>query len=827
MIKTILYSILLCGLSFFCSDLYSQCSVGSVSLANQTELDQFALQVQNCTVIEGNISISYLDITDRISDLSQLSHVTEIQGRLYFNTDVSDTTQVTGLDNLSHVNYMGFSEINYDYLDLSPLTALLNIDTLSLNGRISGYPPALSSIKKLWLSYFWNSSAKLPAGLVVSEDFSVARNVFIDSLTFLSEVEFSQGIDVYIGSSFLSTKGLNLPSTIARFDASEAVLFDIECMANVADADQIIVRLTGDGDLSPFGNLQQTDRLELHYSPQYQEPDIGLQNLSSLSNLTRATNLVLKNLGTSDLTGLGALTNCNNLTIFDSKIQFLDGINPDVGLYIQDITIFDNPQLTNCATQWLCEALNTRRTLNFHLNNNAESCNEAYVMSACSQSLGTIERSYAYLDRNCNNVSDADDPPLYGAYALAYDLNGSSRLSISSGRSYEDGMSYFLALTDTISTRVNQIDTASITPNPTSFVFENNPTRYTIKEVGFCTSTGTDSITIETLNNSIMVPSRFNFAPYTLTNEGATEALYRAYPEGKYLTLREYLRTRPPSSPFSPRDTLGFNETFSSTSWFAPNFTFAGQQTSSCVDLNHDLGGPSLRNSQCFDVEILQSDTANQVFGFITAGSPEQAEFTFTLDNVVSDTARNIFVEVEADSRLVLSSIEHIFIDPRFTFSRNGRNLRWEANNILQFNYDDRQARQAGAVFRYKADLTPQFAASSASIDFGFRAEFDGIPFTSSQITITGGVITNSKEVTESLAVRMFPNPATNKVSVSIEQTPFSYQLFDGLGKLVSQQAITASSHEINLVGLPTGLHHLQVQTERGERSTKKLLIAK
>lgn len=72
-------------------------------------------------------------------------------------------------------------------------------------------------------------------------------------------------------------------------------------------------------------------------------------------------------------------------------------------------------------------------------------------------------------------------------------------------------------------------------------------------------------------------------------------------------------------------------------------------------------------------------------------------------------------------------------------------------------------------------------------------------------------------------AVRVFPNPTNEEVTVETDLLPAQLLLFDGRGSLIWQRDITGSTH-LNIRDLATGMYLLQVKENNGITTSFRLL---
>ena len=74
-----------------------------------------------------------------------------------------------------------------------------------------------------------------------------------------------------------------------------------------------------------------------------------------------------------------------------------------------------------------------------------------------------------------------------------------------------------------------------------------------------------------------------------------------------------------------------------------------------------------------------------------------------------------------------------------------------------------------------------------------------------------------------SARVNIFPNPAGNKLNVSIDnlQNTAMLQVYNVMGKMVMQQQTNKAVTELNIAKLPAGVYMLNINDANGVRSVK------
>lgn len=89
---------------------------------------------------------------------------------------------------------------------------------------------------------------------------------------------------------------------------------------------------------------------------------------------------------------------------------------------------------------------------------------------------------------------------------------------------------------------------------------------------------------------------------------------------------------------------------------------------------------------------------------------------------------------------------------------------------------------------------------------------------------LASGETVSSREPEQNVVFRMYPNPATNEVTVECMETLQHIQVLDASGKVVRMIVPESSKTTIQLSELPTGVYYLHGTTSAGNRSMQKLV---
>ncbi len=328
-------------LAFAGFGLNAQCPPGDVILSSQVEVDAFVADYPDCTEIAGSMLIGSLFDTTDIIDISGLSSLTTIGGDLLILKNPV-LTSLSGLNQLTSIG--GDLSIRFNAV----LTSLMGLEQLT---SISG-------------SLFFLS------------------NDALTSLTGLDQLTFIGGsLGFHNNAVLTSLPGLGQLTSIGgdltiNFSTILTSLTELEQLTSIG------------GDLWISSND-------------------GLTSLTGLGNLTSIGGylLISSNDGLTSLTGLEQLTFISgNLWIRNNAVlTSLTSLESLDATTIADLTIEDNPQLSTCAIESICDYLGVEANT-ANISGNATGCaTREEVETACMVSATDISQTNIKLFPNPTN----------------------------------------------------------------------------------------------------------------------------------------------------------------------------------------------------------------------------------------------------------------------------------------------------------------------------------------------------------------------------------------------------------------------------------------
>jgi hypothetical protein len=405
----------------FVSARVASCSVDTITLTSQAQINNFSANFPSCTTPKYLI-IDGTNASPAIADLNGLSSLTQVTQKFtIINTAIttlSSLTNLTLIDTLdlqhdSLLTSIGISPDSLGVINFINLPALTNIDNLSNNittlSSIHIDSTGLTNVNGLSNIKNVNGGTDLNSGIAIS-------NSAITSLSGLGNLETINWWIILTNNNQLSSLGLH------KLKQTYGFLFDgLPLLTSLED---ISYHLTN-GNISTFWmfrtgltNAVGLDSLtsvpnfyfgsnpnltSLHGLEKLQgdvNSGISLTNNPLLANISALNGITSINCGCgvleldnnsilSNLTGLGNITNIGgNLTVANSNvIDSLNFLNPNLTILNsnndQTLNIYSNPNLTYCNFAPVCNYLSKGMPVQIH--DNALGCADSVtVTTACS-----------------------------------------------------------------------------------------------------------------------------------------------------------------------------------------------------------------------------------------------------------------------------------------------------------------------------------------------------------------------------------------------------------------------------------------------------------
>jgi hypothetical protein len=392
--------------SLFYQVLFSQsCLPEGITFETQAQIDDFQSDYPGCTIILGDLEIIGTDI----SDLSGLDVIDSIYGNFIIGDEWSSSNSnlltLNGLENLSFIG--GDLEIIKN-TNLFSISGLAGISNILGDLRIKDNPD-LTSL----------------AGLDNLDDFYgaliIGNNNLLLNLTGLEKLEHIEYFACHGNQGLTNLEGLNNLITIN----GSLALGDNPSMPSLAGLDNL--SYTGgiyleSTSLFSFAGLESLDSagtIQL-YDNEYITSLEGLSDLKSITYGLQIENNALLNSfdGLEELNTIGGgliIVNNNSLT----SIESLTDVNADS---LDDLWICNNPNLTGCDIQIICDYLAAPTDMIMIYNNGAGCDSPPEIAENCGFTMSCLPfGSYFFLLQ-----SDIDGFP--SDYSNCSQLNGYVRI---------------------------------------------------------------------------------------------------------------------------------------------------------------------------------------------------------------------------------------------------------------------------------------------------------------------------------------------------------------------------------------------------------------
>jgi hypothetical protein len=354
------------------SIVFSQgCLPEGINFEWQEQIDNFQNNYPGCTEIEGNVTIGILEVGSDINNLDGLNGLISIGGDLVILWNYQ-LENLIGLDNIISIG--GNLIITENYV-LNSLTGLENVS--SVGGDI-----------EIINNEYLGGVAGLTNLTTISGGLHIYGNSLQSLWGFHNLISIGEDLHIWYTSSLNNLNGLeNITSLNGSLSLSlNTSLNDLSALGNITSVG---------GDLS-IGSCDGLDHLT------------GLENITNVGGLQISNNNYLTDLsGLNNLTSVGgdlwiayndelhSLIELQNLASIGGGIWIgenyvlsnlfgLENIDPNS---VSNLTIYENPNLSDCDVQSVCEYLvSPNGTVDIH--DNAPDCNSvAEVEAACLTSI--------------------------------------------------------------------------------------------------------------------------------------------------------------------------------------------------------------------------------------------------------------------------------------------------------------------------------------------------------------------------------------------------------------------------------------------------------
>ena len=360
---------------------FGQCPTTNILITSQAEIDNFAINYPNCTVLSHNIKIDQQN--DAITNLHGFSLITSAQHIFIVNTDIENFIGLDNLEEVSHLalwfnvklnNFYGLSSLqnmdrlesflNVNLIDVSGMDSIQSINNINFFGNTS-----LNNISDFSFIEVLNSLTLGGNGLntlnglenltKITEDLNINEEP-IDNLDELANLQ-------QIGGSLYITSNYQLQNINA--------LSNLETLENAYIVENTILE-----DLIGLNSLHTVnEKLRIGFNH-------GLESLFGLINIASVEDLeIYENDNLRTLKGIESLTEITKRLLINDNpllynLEHISNVSPDE---LDDVIMINNTSLSICDFQLICDIIEEPGVYKV-IQNNAPGCNsEEEVVLSC------------------------------------------------------------------------------------------------------------------------------------------------------------------------------------------------------------------------------------------------------------------------------------------------------------------------------------------------------------------------------------------------------------------------------------------------------------
>lgn len=215
--------------------------------------------------------------------------------------------------------------------------------------------------------------------------------------------------------------------------------------------------------------------------------------------------------------------------------------------------------------------------------------------------------------------------------------------------------------------------------------------------------------------------------------------------------------------------------------------------------------------------------------GFGTEGyikPNEEMTYTIHFQNTGTAAAKNITIADEIDGDLDINSLHILGSTHNANLYKDGKTIKFRFENI---NLPDSGTNYKGSMgsvtyaIKQQKNLKPGTKmTNTAAIYFDYNA-----PIITNTTLNTIVIPTKIDQVMMGdQVVKVYPNPANNALFVSMENNDnFTVRIMDMLGRLVVSQSTNDGKINMNTVSVPNGLYIVNINDNKGNETSNKILI--
>lgn len=324
------------------------CLPDGITFSTQSQIDSFQIIYPNCHEIEGGVIIQGEDI----SNLNGLNTVNKIEGGLLIHDPFIGNSQLTDLEGLNNLNSIG------EFLIIASNSMLANLNGLENLESVNGY------IQILWNNSLTNI-ANINSLTTVGEFIGIGENNSLENISGFNNLVTIGGLYIEDNPVLKSISGLSILQEISGkfWIIGDKELLSISGFSKLNQIEEDFSIILCDS-LSSVGDFDSLN---------YIGGDLTIDRINSLTTLTWLKNVI-------SIGGKLKVQNNNSLTS-------LSGLENIEAGSISNLSIYNNPALSGCNIQSVCEYLSDPNGY-INIYQNSTGCNSQIEVQETCDTVG-------------------------------------------------------------------------------------------------------------------------------------------------------------------------------------------------------------------------------------------------------------------------------------------------------------------------------------------------------------------------------------------------------------------------------------------------------
>ncbi len=205
--------------------------------------------------------------------------------------------------------------------------------------------------------------------------------------------------------------------------------------------------------------------------------------------------------------------------------------------------------------------------------------------------------------------------------------------------------------------------------------------------------------------------------------------------------------------------------------------------------------------------------------------SDDYLYYTVRFENTGTAAAERVRIEDILETKLNPNTIEMIYASHPYIMERTGAHITWNFNEINLPPTSSSYPASTGFVY-FRVKPNAGYAIGDIIQNYA-NIYFDYNPAIVTNVASSEFVSTLSTDTFEKTIIQLYPNPASNMVTIQTDKEPISsVKITDILGKIVVIQTnIDAVSTKISVSNYKRGIYFVEIKTKNKKTITKKLVI--